>query len=81
MHASEDNHMNTYQSHVIEDPAQVTWKGFTLSIFAGLMFAWLCINWITDCGQVTRTVDGTYLKGECVLVPWVNPNIYDHYVE
>jgi len=26
-------------------------------------------------------VDGTYLKGECVLVPWVNPDLYDHYVE
>lgn len=80
--------MNTYQSHVTaarkrfsEDPSAATWKGFTLSIFAGLMFAWLGINWITDCGQVTRTVDGTYLKGECVLVPWVNPDIYDHYVE
>jgi|TARA_B110000908_G_C9974840_1_gene322846 hypothetical protein len=45
------------------------------------MVAWLGINWITDCGQVTRTVDGTYIKGECVLVPWINPNIYDHHVE
>jgi hypothetical protein len=26
-------------------------------------------------------VDGTYLKGECVMVPWINPDLYDHYVE
>jgi|TARA_B110000046_G_scaffold164034_1_gene179335 hypothetical protein len=49
--------------------------------FTGLLIAWLGINWITQCGEVTRTVDGTYLKGECVMVPWVNPDLYDHYVE
>tara|TARA_R100000935_G_scaffold31868_1_gene52389 strand:- start:250 stop:462 length:213 start_codon:yes stop_codon:yes gene_type:complete len=47
----------------------------------GILSAWLGINWITGCGEVTRTMDGTYIKGECVLVPWIDPNIYDHYVE
>ena len=49
--------------------------------FGGLLCAWVGINIVTSCGEVTRTIDGTYLKGECVLVPWVNPDIYDHYVE
>ena len=54
----------------------------TLAVcFGALLIAWLGINTITGCGEVTRTVDGTYLKGECVLVPWVNPDLYDHYVE
>ena len=39
--------------------------------FGGLLVAWLCINAITGCGEVTRTIDGTYIEGECVLVPWV----------
>jgi hypothetical protein len=46
----------------------------------GALIAWLGINAITGCGEVTRTMDGTYLKGECVLVPWVDAEIYDHYV-
>jgi len=74
--------MNSYQSRTAyEENLAPNVRGFVLSIFTGLMVAWLGINWITDCGQVTRTVDGTYIKGECVLVPWINPNIYDHHVE
>ncbi len=46
-----------------------------LGSFTGLLIAWLGINAIVGCGNVTRTVDGTYLKGQCVLVPWVNPNL------
>jgi hypothetical protein len=38
----------------------------------GILIAWLGINWITGCGETTRTVDGIYIKGECVLVPWVD---------
>ena len=37
----------------------------------GLLIAWLGINWITGCGETTRTITGNYIKGECVLVPWV----------
>ena len=74
--------MNSYQSRTAyEENLAPNVRGFVLSIFTGLMVAWLGINWITDCGQVTRTVDGTYIKGECVPVPWINPNIYDHHVE
>lgn len=39
----------------------------------GCIVAWLGINWITGCGETTRTIDGGYIKGECVLVPWVKP--------
>ena len=74
--------MNSYQSRTAyEENLAPNVRGFVLSIFAGLLFAWLGINAITGCGQVTRTVGGTYIKGECVLVPWINPNIYDHHVE
>jgi hypothetical protein len=38
----------------------------------GLLIAWLGINVITQCGETTRTIDGNYIKGECVLVPWVD---------
>ena len=57
------------------------WIGAVLGtcVIAALI-AWLGINAITGCGEVTRTMDGTYLKGECVLVPWVDAEIYDHYV-
>ena len=36
-----------------------------------LLIAWLGINWITGCGQTMRTIDGIYIEGDCVLVPWV----------
>lgn len=49
--------------------------------FGGLLVAWVGINAITGCGEVTRTIDGTYIKGECVLVPWVDANTYDHFIE
>ena len=42
-----------------------------LGAITGLLIAWLGINWITGCGETTRTITGNYLKGECVLVPWV----------
>lgn len=58
-----------------------TIEHITITIIGAALIAWLGINTITGCGEVTRTVDGTYFKGECVLVPWVNPNLYDHYVE
>ena len=48
---------------------------------AAALILWLGINAILGCGEVTRTVDGTYIKGECVLVPWVDPNTYDHFIE
>ena len=51
------------------------------SCFVGLLIAWVCINAITGCGEVTRTMDGTYIKGECVLVPWVDANTYDYFIE
>ena len=74
--------MNSYQSRTAyEENLSPNMRGFVLSIFAGLMFGWLGINWITGCGEVTRTVDGTYLKGECVLVPWVDATLYDHFIE
>ena len=47
----------------------------------GLLVAWLGINAITGCGEVTRTVDGTYIKGECVMVPWVDATLFDHFIE
>ena len=46
-----------------------------------LLFAWVAINAVTGCGEVTRTIDGTYIKGECVLVPWVDANTYDYFIE
>lgn len=49
--------------------------------FSGLLVAWLGINAITGCGEVTRTMDGTYIKGECVMVPWVDANTYDYFIE
>ena len=49
--------------------------------FGGLLAAWVGINVVTGCGEVTRTIDGTYINGECVLVPWVDPNTYDHFIE
>lgn len=54
----------------------------TLAVcFGGLLVAWVGINAITGCGEVTRTIDGTYIKGECVLVPWVDADLYDHFIE
>jgi hypothetical protein len=50
-------------------------------VLAAAMIVWLGINLILGCGEVTRTIDGTYIKGECVLVPWVDPNTYDHFIE
>jgi len=43
-----------------------------LGAMTGLLIAWLGINVITQCGETTRTIDGNYIKGECVLVPWVD---------
>ena len=44
-----------------------------MGAITGLLIAWLGINWITGCGETTRTITGKYIKGECVLVPWVKP--------
>ena len=44
-----------------------------LGSLTGILVAWLGINWITGCGETTRTINGDYIKGECVLVPWVKP--------
>ena len=43
-----------------------------LGAITGLLIAWVGINAVIGCGETTRTIDGTYIKGECVLVPWVN---------
>jgi hypothetical protein len=51
------------------------------AVCCGLVFAWVGINAVTGCGEVTRTIDGTYIKGECVLVPWVDANTYDYFIE
>jgi len=48
-------------------------SNIALGAITGILVAWLGINWITGCGETTRTIDGTYIKGECVLVPWVKP--------
>lgn len=39
------------------------------SAFIGLFFAWVLANWITGCGEVFYTADGTVM-GECVFMPW-----------
>ena len=37
----------------------------------GLLFAWVCINWIMGCGEAFPTADGSYIMGECLpLAPW-----------
>ena len=43
-----------------------------LGAIMGLLIAWLGINVITQCGETTRTIDGNYIKGVCVLLPWVD---------
>lgn len=49
-------------------------------VLMGALLAWVLVNWVTGCGEVFHTVDGT-IMGECVLVPWVDPNTYDHFIE
>ena len=48
-------------------------SNIALGAITGILVAWLGINWITGCGETTRTINGDYIKGECVLVPWVKP--------
>lgn len=47
-----------------------------LGSLMGLLTAWLLINWITGCGDITRTIDGHYVHGTCVFVPWVETITY-----
>lgn len=56
---------NSIISHVFD----VTMATFGTA-FIALLITWLMINWITGCGEVTRTIDGKIIQGECVLVPW-----------
>lgn len=48
-------------------------SNIVLGAITGVLVAWLGIQLITGCGETTRTINGDYIKGECVLVPWVKP--------
>ena len=48
-------------------------SNIALGAMGGVLVAWLGINAMMGCGETTRTIDGIYIKGECVLVPWVKP--------
>jgi len=61
-------HETALRTRVVEVVGQVA-----LGSLLGVLIAWMGINWITGCGETTRTIDGTYIRGECVLVPWVKP--------
>ena len=41
-----------------------------LYALGGLMIGWMIVNAMMGCGDVTRTIDGTYIAGHCWLVPW-----------
>lgn len=43
--------------------------GILATALTGALIAWVLVNWVTGCGEVFHTVDGT-IMGECVLMPW-----------
>ena len=48
-------------------------SNIALGAMGGVLVARLGINAMMGCGETTRTIDGIYIKGECILVPWVKP--------
>ena len=68
MYEQQRHHDNATRTTVAEVIGQIA-----MGAIMGILIAWLGINWITGCGETTRTVNGDYIKGECVLVPWVKP--------
>lgn len=47
------------------------------AIVIALLFSWVAINWVTGCGEYTRTTDGNIIWGQCVLVPWVTERVVE----
>ena len=47
------------------------------AITIALLISWVAINWVTGCGEYTRTIDGKIIWGQCVLVPWVTERVVE----
>lgn len=49
----------------------IEYTACAVSLFAvSLLIVWIFVNTVTQCGEITRTVNGGYIHGECVLYPF-----------